>query len=142
MAVRVIVVLIASLFLAAACSDDDDNSGDSNSTPSPSVCDQADNVEQSVTNLVQLDVVAVGSNGLDAAVDEVKSDVESLAAVVGTDVSTETAALSNAIEQADETFSSLDDSSLLAATADVALAIAVVATAADDLATALSFECG
>ena len=133
------VVSLASLFLAAACSDDDD----SDSTPTPSVCDQANALEQSVNELTQLDVAAVGSDGLDAAIDQVKSDGEALAATTATDVSAETTALTNAIEQADETFSSLDEASLLGSIADVTLAIAGVATATDNLVNALSsFDCG
>ena len=136
------VVLLASLLLATACSDDDD-SGDGNTTPSPSVCDQADALEQSVDDLVRLDVVAVGSDGLDAAIDQVKSDVESLAVTASDDVSAETTALTNSIDQADESFSSLDEASLLASVADVTLAVAGVATATDNLVSALSsFDCG
>ena len=142
MIIRVIVVLAVSLIVAAACSDDDSN-GDANGTAAPSVCDQADTLQQSVDELAQLDVIAAGTNGLNAAVDQVRVDVESLSALVGTETADEAAALTDAIDQADETFSTLEDQeSLLAATADVALVIAQVATAANEVVEALSFECG
>ncbi len=142
MILRVIAVLAGALVLAAACSDDDSN-GDANGTAAPSVCDQADTLQQSVDELAQLDVIAAGTNGLTAAMEQVRSDVESLSVLVGTDVVDEAAALTDAIEQADETFSTLEDQeSLLAATADVALVIAQVATAANEVVEALSFECG
>ena len=141
MIVRVIVVLAVSLIVAAACSNDDSN-GDANGTAAPSVCDQADTLQQSVDDLAQLDVIAAGTNGLNAAIDQVRSDVESLSVLVGTDVADEAAVLTDAVEQADETFSTLENQeSLLAATADVGLVIAQVATAADGLKEALSFEC-
>jgi hypothetical protein len=58
-------------------------------------------------------------------------------------VADDAAVLTDAIEQADETFSTLEDQeSLLAAATDVGLVIAQVATAADGLKEALSFECG
>ena len=142
MIVRVIVILAGALIVAAACSDGDSN-GDGNGTAVPSVCDQADNLQQSVDELAQLDVIAAGTNGLTAAVDQVTLDLESLSVLVGTETADEAAALKDAIEQADETFSTLEDQeSLLAATADVGLVIAQVATAADGLKEALSFECG
>jgi len=142
MILRVIAVLAGALVVAAACSDGDSN-GDSNGTATPSVCDQADILQQSVDELAQLDVIAAGTNGLTAAMEQVRSDAESLTVLVGTDVADDAAVLTDAIEQADETFSTLEDQeSLLAATADVGLVIAQVATAADGLKEALSFECG
>ena len=142
MILRVIAVLAGAIIVAAACSDGDSN-GDGNGTAAPSVCDQADTLQQSVDELAQLDVIAVGQNGLNAAIDQVRSDVESLSVLVSTEVAGDAAVLTDAVEQADETFSTLEDQeSLLAATAEVGLVIAQVATAADGLKEALSFECG
>jgi len=142
MIVRVIVILAGALIVAAACSDGDSNGG-GNGTAAPSVCDRADTLEQSVDELAQLDVIAVGLDGLNAAREQVRSDAESLTVLVGTEVADDAAVLTDAIEQADETFSTLEDQeSLLAATAEVGLVIAQVATAADGLKEALSFECG
>jgi L-lactate utilization protein LutC len=141
MTIRIIVILAVSLFVAAACSDGDSN-GDGNGTAAPSVCDQADTLQQSVDELTQLDVIAVGLDGLNAAVDQVTVDIESLSVLVGVETADEAAVLAAAIEQADETFSTLEDQeSLLAATAEVGLVIAQVAIAADGLKEALSFEC-
>ncbi len=141
MVIRVIVVLIVALFVAAACSDDDSD-GDGSGTPAPSICDERNTLQQSVEDLAQLDVIAVGTDGLNAATERVKSDAQSLATLVSADVADEAAALNAAIELADATFSTLDDQeSLLAATAEVALAIASVAVTGDDLLSALSVEC-
>ncbi len=142
MVVRVIVVLIVALLasVAAACGDDDDSS-DTGSTPTPSVCDQRDNLDQSVNDLVELDVIAGGTDSLNAAIDRVESDIDSLAAVTSSEVEAEVDDLNDAIDRADETFSDLDDESLLAATAQVALTIADVAIAGEALVTALAVEC-
>ncbi len=141
MVIRLIAVLIVSLFAAAACGDDD-SSSDVGGTPTPSVCDERNALQQSVEDLAQLNVIAVGTDGLNAATERVKSDAQNLATVVSADVADEAAALTAAIELADATFSTLDDQeSLLAATAEVALAIASVAVTGDDLVKALSTEC-
>ncbi len=142
MVIRVIVVLIVALLasVAAACGDDDDSS-DTGSTSTPSVCDQRDNLNQSVNDLADLDVIAGGTDSLNAAIERVESDVESLAAVTSSEVEAEVDDLNDAIDRADETFSDLDDESLLAATAQVALTIADVAIAGEALVTALAVEC-
>lgn len=139
MVVRLIVVMVVALFVAAACSDDDSN--DDDGAAASTVCGERANLQQSISDLSDLGVVAEGTNGLNAAVDDVKSDAESLAAVVSGDVADEAEALTDAIDLADETFSTLDDESLLTATAEVALAIGNVAIAADELITALAVEC-
>ena len=60
--------------LLAACSDDDDD-GDATSTPD--VCEQSEAVRQSVEDLASLDVIASGTDGLNAAVDNVRTEVPS-----------------------------------------------------------------
>ena len=142
MVIRVIVVLIVALLasVAAACGDDDD-SGDTGGASTPSVCDQRDNLNESVNDLAGLDVISGGTDSLNAAIERVESDVESLAAVTSSEVQAEVDDLNAAIERADETFSDLDDESLLAATAQVALTIADVAIAGEALVTALAVEC-
>ena len=142
MVIRVIVVLIVALLasVAAACGDDDDSS-DTGGASTPSVCDQRDNLNESVNDLAGLDVISGGTDSLNAAIERVESDVESLAAVTSSEVQAEVDDLNAAIERADETFSDLDDESLLAATAQVALTIADVAIAGEALVTALAVEC-
>ena len=140
MAIRVIVVLIVAVLasVAAACGDDD---GGSDSTPTPSVCDQRDNLNQSVNDLTELDVIAGGTDSLNAAVDRVESDLDNLAETTSSEVQAEVDDLNDAIDRAEETFNNLDDESLLAATAEVTLTIADLAIAGEALATALAVEC-
>ena len=142
MVIRVIVVLIVALLasVAAACGDDDDSS-DTGGASTPSVCDQRDSLNQSLNDLTELDVIAGGTDSLNAAVDRVESDLDSLAATTSSEVQAEVDDLNDAIDRADETFSDLDDESLLAATAQVALTIADVAIAGEALVTALAVEC-
>jgi hypothetical protein len=141
MVVRVIVVLMVALFAGAAVACGDDDSSDADSTATPSVCDQRAALEDSVAALSSLDVIAEGTNGLNAAVDDVEADIDSLAAVTSSEVQAEVDALNEAIDRADETFSDLNDESLLAAAAEVALTIADVALAGEALVSALAAEC-
>lgn len=142
MVIRVIVVLIVALLasVAAACGDDDDSS-DTGGASTPSVCDQRDSLNQSVNDLTELDVIAGGTDSLNAAVDRVESDLDSLAATTSSEVQAEVDDLNDAIDRAEETFADLDDESLLAATAEVAVTVLDVTIAADALVTALAIEC-
>ncbi|MCI0833036.1 MAG: hypothetical protein J4N72_10390, partial [Chloroflexi bacterium] len=81
-----IVALLASV--AAACGDDDDSS-DTGGASTPSVCDQRDSLNQSVNDLTELDVIAGGTDSLNAAVDRVESDLDSLAATTSSEVQAE-----------------------------------------------------
>ena len=63
------VVLALSL---TACGDDDDP------TPEEAFCDDAAALKTSVTSLADLDVVAEGTNGLETALGDVRSDLDSL----------------------------------------------------------------
>jgi DNA repair ATPase RecN len=124
--------------MTAACGGDDE--GDA--TPTPSVCDQADNVQQSVEDLANLDVIASGTDGLTAAVDEVRTEVEALRQTLSDDVRPEAEALETAVTDARETLSSIDsDARLSERIAAVEEAIGGIATAAANLRTALDQEC-
>ena len=142
MVIRVIVVLIVALLasVAAACGDDDDSS-DTGGASTPSVCDQRDSLNQSVNDLTELDVIAGGTDSLNAAVDRVESDLDSLAATTSSEVQAEVDDLNDAIDRAEETFADLDDEGLPAAVADVAATVFDVTTAVDALVTALAVEC-
>jgi DNA repair ATPase RecN len=133
--------LLAVAFVAlgiAGCSDDDDDSA----TPTPSVCEQADTLEQSVEDLTSLDVIASGTDGLTAAVDQVRTDAEALKQTASDAIAPEVDALTTAIDDARETVSSLDsDASLSSRIAEIESALEGIATAADNLKDALDQEC-
>jgi outer membrane murein-binding lipoprotein Lpp len=124
----------------AGCSDDDDDSSDA--TPTPSVCDQADTLEQSVEDLANLDVISSGTDGLTSAVDQVKTDAEALRQTVSADIEPEVDALTTVIDDAQNTLSNIDsDAKLSEKIADVEAAFTGIATAAMDLKSALDNEC-
>lgn len=132
-------VIAAIVVLAVACSGGDD---ESDATPTPSVCDQADAVRQSVKSLADLNVIASGTDGLTASVDEVRTEVQALRQTVSDDIRPEAEALETAVDDAKETLSNIDSNAKLSARiADVETALGGIAIAAADLAAALKTEC-
>jgi len=116
---------------AAACSDDDE----------PSVCDREKALEQSVQELRDLDVVATGTDGLNAAIDNVKTDADGLKEAVRADLEPEVDALESAVSDAQDTLSGIDgDATLNEKIDDVQKAFTGVATASADLKGALQEE--
>jgi len=131
-------VIAAIVALAVACSGDDE----SDATPTPSVCDQADAVRQSVEGLADLNVIASGTDELTASVDEVRTEVQALRQTVSDEIRPEAEALETAVDDAKETLSGIDDDATLNEKIDdVQTALTGVATAAADLATALENDC-
>ena len=66
------VLLAATTLLAVSCGDDD---GDSNTA---SVCESRDELRTSVTALGDVDILSDGTNGLEAAADDVRSALDGL----------------------------------------------------------------
>jgi len=131
-------VIAAIVALAVACSGDDE----SDATPTPSVCDQADAVRQSVEGLADLNVIASGTDELTASVDEVRTEVQALRQTVSDEIRPEAEALETAVDDAKETLSNIDsDAKLSEKIADVETALGGIAAAAAALAAALNNEC-
>jgi hypothetical protein len=135
----IVAMSAALLLVVGACSDDDD---DSDATPTPSVCDQRDTLEQSVEDLTNLDVIATGTDGLTAAVDEVKADAEALKQTASDAVAPDVDALTTAIDDGKETIDNIDsDAALSMRIADVETALGGIATAWTNLKTTIDNEC-
>jgi hypothetical protein len=116
---------------AAACSDDDDDP-----------CDEEAALEQSVEELRNVDVVATGTDGLNAAVDNVKTDTQDLKDAVAEDLKPQVEALETAVSDAEEILSGIDnDATLNEKVDDVQEALTGVATAGSNLKEALQEEC-
>jgi len=136
----IVCSLIGAIAIFAIACGDDDN--DSTATPTPSVCDAEEALDQAVTNLTDLDVVSEGTNALNAAVADVKTELGDLKTAVGSDVADEVDALDTAVSDAEETLSGIDNDATLNEKIDaVQSAFTGVATAGADLKDALSQEC-
>ena len=139
---RLIVISAVTVLAvaAAACSDDGDKEGAA--TPTPSVCDQKDALEQSLQDLATLNIISEGTSGLTAAVDNVRTDLVALKDTVSADIAPEVQALQTAVDDAKETLSNIDsDAALSRRIADVETALTGIATASADLRAALDNEC-
>jgi len=129
----------AIAMLAVACGDDD---GGGDATPTPSVCDAEEALQQAVTNLADINVVSEGTNALNTAVADVKTELDDLKTAVGSDVADEVDDLQTAVSDAEDTLSGIDnDATLNEKIDDVQSAFTGVATAAAALKDALSQEC-
>jgi hypothetical protein len=130
---------VAIAMLAIACGDDD---GEGDATPTPSVCDAEEAFQQSVTDLTDINVVSEGTNALNAAVANVKTELDDLKTAVGSGVADEVDDLETAVSDAEDTLSGIDnDATLNEKIDDVQSAFTGVATAAAALKDALSQEC-
>lgn len=138
MAKLLLVLTVVLAAFAVACGDDDD---DSEATPTPSVCDAKDDLDQSVSDLTDLDILASGTDGLTEAVDKVKTDLAALKTAASDSVAPDVEALETAVSDAEDTLSSINsDSSLNEKIDAVQEALTGIATAAQDLATTLQTE--
>jgi predicted nucleic acid-binding Zn-ribbon protein len=138
-------LVIAVLMLAVACGDDDDETTDSASTGTPeaaTVCEQADSVQQAVEALSEVQIAEEGTNALNAAVADIKTETDELKETASAEVEDEVQALSDSIDEAEEILSGIDDDATLNERIDdVQSAVTGVVTAAAGLPDALSEEC-
>jgi hypothetical protein len=131
-------VLAAILAITAACNNDDDDDTDASTSATASVCDQVDAVDSAVTDLTDIDVLAEGTDALNASVANVQSELDQLKTVVSDDVQDEVDALDTALSDADDLLSGIgDDATLNEKIDDVQAAFTGVATASAALVTAL-----
>ena len=90
-AVRSMALAGAMALCAVACSDDDDQSAQER------YCEAGASLESSVNELLNLDVIAEGTSGVETAVDAVEEDVDELRDSATDAAADEVDALSNAL---------------------------------------------
>lgn len=130
-----VVALLVAAGLLVGCGDDDDS-------PEAAYCEQVDELEQSLADLRNLDVVAQGTDELRARVDEVRTNLSEVRAAAP-DAAPEAAdAFDTAFSSLQSAVEALGDGELTAATArDAIAAIGATATAAQDYFAALDEAC-
>jgi hypothetical protein len=99
--VAVAAALTAALGGLAACSDDDEPSAQEQ------YCDAGESLQSSVNALVDLDVVAEGTNGVEAAVGQVADDVDELRSSASDAAAEEVDALETAVDDLGDSLSDL-----------------------------------
>jgi hypothetical protein len=150
---RVILPLVATLVLGpTGCSGDDDSSGgntnaaEEEAAAQAQTCDDWAQVESEVTALVDVDVVADGTDALRTAVDGVAGAVQQLGDSAGEQVGDEVDALGRAVDDLrDELRGATDDPAGDGAGSGMAAvgeAIQGVTAATDELGDELQSGCG
>ena len=160
-AVRRVGACLAICAVLMSCGDDDDSSASTNAADtaaadttegttavemttepttagsvSEDACADREALRSSVTALTDVDVVAEGTNGLTAAVDAVKRDLEKVRASAGSVVEPQVQAVQDAIAATEAGLANLGDGGA----AEVATALSDLSTATSTLFT--SFEGG
>jgi hypothetical protein len=128
------------LVLATACGDDDD--ADRTGDDASAVCDAKDELDSSVNALGDLNVSAEGTNAVDAAVDDVRNDIEAVRDATQGEVDDEVDDVETAFDELEAAVATFgDQESTGAAVAGVGNAVADLATAVGALFEALPQDC-
>jgi hypothetical protein len=80
----------------------------SSAAPSTDVCADRDELASSVDALQDVDLVAEGTNGVEAAIADVKDDLEAVRASAGAELQPQVEAVQDAIDELEATVDSLD----------------------------------
>ena len=133
-----LLTLFALIPLAvAACSGDD-----TTPTPTPSVCQQKDDLDSAIQDLKNTDVVAGGTDQLHKSVDAVKTQAAELKDAASANVSDEVNNLQDSINNAEDAVNSLGDANGVNQKIDqLQSAFTNVASAGSALDTALKQDC-
>ena len=140
--VRGLVATAAIGLLLASCSDDSESSSETTAAPTTTeattttvatTCADSEALQSSVAALEDVDVVAEGTDGLTAAVDQVKTDLEALGASASEELQPDVEALLTGIESLETAIDGFDTDGA----APVVAAVTTVAESATALVDAL-----
>lgn len=139
---------VAIALLCAACTSSSKTTSSPSTPASPTsttqgtaeFCSAYEALKASVQNLASLNVVAVGTNGLKAAVDDVKQKAAALAESAGV-FAPQVNAVTTAIAQLESTLRNLPSSGLRGALPTISSQITAVITASRQLASAVTTAC-
>jgi hypothetical protein len=139
--VRYLIAAAAALLLLTACSSSGGSGSPSSSAAGPGqVCADAAALRSSLSSLKNIDILAVGGNGVRSAL----ADVQAKAAALASDTSSfqpQVDALKNAIAQLTSTLQDLPSGSIASKATTIGAQLAAVGLAGQSLATALTTAC-
>lgn len=134
-ALVLLILLLAGA--AVACSDDSDDV-----SPEEAYCNAGESLQSSVEALLDLDVIAEGTNGVETAVDNVKSDFDEFKGAAENVTEDEAQALEGAIGDLESAFDSISDDGLSADNASAVIdAVTAMAAPAEAVFTTLTETC-
>lgn len=126
------VAMLTGVLVVAGCGSDDDESAQDR------YCAAGESLETSLDELADLDLVAEGTDGLTAAVDQVQSDLADLRDSASDAAADEVSALEQAVDDLNDAISALDGDLTSDNASSVGAAIENVATAAQSVRDTLS----
>jgi hypothetical protein len=141
-------IAIAITLYCAACTSSSKSTSSPSAPASPTsttqgtaeFCSAYEALKASVQHLASLNVIAVGTNGLKAAADDVKQKAAALAASAGV-FAPQVNAVTTAIAQLEATLRNLPSSGLRGALPTISSQITAVVTASRQLASAVTTAC-
>ena len=125
-----LTMLLGLAFAAAACGGE------------PDYCSEVSDLEQSVRDLGNVDVVAGGTNALRDALRRVEDEAEATIDAAKDDFPEETSAMRDGLESLRGSAGELSESPTAEDIAPVATAVAAMVTAVEEFAGAAESECG
>jgi hypothetical protein len=123
---RVLAGAVAALLALGACGDDDDGGQAANSTTTAeatttsageALCAAIDNAEQDIGALGDIDVLAEGTDAVEASLTTIREDLAELKELAPDTAPDESEAFDSALSSLDDAISALGDESLTAASA-------------------------
>ncbi len=131
---RAVVACVALTAVVASCGgdDDDDSSSAATTTTTASVCADREALQTSVDSLQNVDLVAEGTNGVNAAIDDVQEDLTALQTSASAELQPEVEAVQDDVDELKTAAENLDSGGAAGA-ADAAAAVADVASSASTL---------
>ncbi len=115
--IGLVMALVAIGALAVGCGDDDDSASSTTTAPKSEssttaagsdVCAERDALKSSVEGLKNVDLTKSGTNGVEAAVGEVKDDLEALGDSVSDELKPEVTAVQDAVDELETAVADLD----------------------------------
>jgi hypothetical protein len=152
---RFVAVLAPLLVLPGACGEDDDNRGnstadetseettDDTADDTAAVCEARDELDASLNALGDVDVSADGANALEAALSDVRDDVEALADATHEEEGDEIDDVETAVDELERAVGEFgEQGSTTGAIANLTSALSDLVQAVGALSEALAQECG
>jgi hypothetical protein len=108
---------LAGLIALSACGDDDDDQAASSTTNEEALCDAVDTAEDDIRALGDIDVLAEGTDAVEASLTTIREDLAELKELAPDTAPDESEAFDSALSSLDDAISALGDESLTAASA-------------------------
>jgi hypothetical protein len=108
---------LAGLIVLGACGDDDDDQAASSTTNEEALCDAVDTAEDDIQALGDIDVLAEGTDAVEASLTTIRDDVAEIRELAPDTAPEEAEAFDNALASLDDAITALGDEPLTAESA-------------------------